>query len=256
MPLISNEYKPPMYPHKQYEDRVVAFVDVLGFKDLVMQSQSDERVLLNITSALSSLYEWIWQWEADGCNSSFAFTQLSDSVVLSAITDTQDSFEMLLQLMLGIVDIAYNNGVVVRGGIARGGLIHDKEMVVGPAMVYAYLLESKKAVYPRIIISEELKNEFDANLQEYVDSQPNLDEIPSFNKIFKQDDEDGVWYMDYVDPDEAFITMRTKEDYIDALKDIVKKGLNNPEPKVRKKYEWLERKIGRIGSAAASSEGL
>ena len=248
MTLISNEYRPPMFPHQEYEDRVVAFVDVLGFKDLVMQSQTDERVLLNITSALSSLYNWVWRWEADGVNSSFAFTQFSDSVVLSAIADTQDSFDMLLQLMLGIVDIAYNNGVIVRGGIARGSLIHDKEMVVGPAMVDAYLLESKKAVYPRIIISEELKNEFEANLQEFVDSQPNLDEIPSFNKIFKQDDEDGMWYMDYVDPDEAFITMRTKEDYIEALRDIVKKGLSNPEPKVREKYEWLERKSGRIGS--------
>lgn len=65
-----------------------------------------------------------------------------------------------------------------------------------------------------------------------------------------------MWYMDYLDPDEAFITMRTKEDYIYALKDIVKKGLSNPEPKVREKYEWLERKIARIGSTAASSEGI
>ena len=103
-----------MYPHQQYGDRIVAFVDVLGFKDLVMQSQSDNKVLKNITSALSSLYGWIWQWEADCGNSSFAFTQFSDSVVLSAIADTQDSFDMLLQLMLGIVDIAYNNGVIVR----------------------------------------------------------------------------------------------------------------------------------------------
>lgn len=109
MPLISNEYKPPMFPHQQYEDRIVAFVDVLGFKNLVMQSQTDDRALQNITSALSSLYDWIWQWEADGGNSSFAFTQFSDSVVLSAIADTLDSFDMLLQLMLGIVDIAYNN---------------------------------------------------------------------------------------------------------------------------------------------------
>lgn len=40
--------------------------------------------------------------------------------------------------------------------VLLGGVIHDKEMVVGPAMVDAYLLESTKAVYPRIIISEEL----------------------------------------------------------------------------------------------------
>ena len=50
-----------------------------------------------------------------------------------------------------------------------------------------------------------------------------------------------------MDPDEAFITMRTKEDYIYALKDIVQKGLSNIAPKVREKYEWLERRIGRAG---------
>lgn len=57
MQLISNLYKPPMFPHQQYEDRIVTFVDVLGFKDLVMQSQSDNKVLQNITSALSSLFK-------------------------------------------------------------------------------------------------------------------------------------------------------------------------------------------------------
>lgn len=246
MSLKANVYKPPLFPHQDYEDRIVAFVDVLGFKDLVDSSKEDVKALRNITSALSTLYEWIWQREADGADSSFAFTQFSDSVVLSALADTQDSFEMLLQLMLGIVDIAYSNGIIVRGGIARGKLIHDREMVVGPAMVDAYLLESTIAKYPRIVISEELKNEFEVNLQEYVDSQPNLSEIPGFNKIFKQDDVDGLWYMDYVDPDEAFVIKHSKEDYLDSLKDIVRKGLTNVNPNVRLKYEWLEQKLAAI----------
>jgi hypothetical protein len=246
MSLKANVYKPPLFPHQDYEDRIVAFVDVLGFNDLVDSSKDDVKALRNITSALSTLYEWIWQWEADGTDSSFAFTQFSDSVVLSALADTQDSFEMLLQLMLGIVDIAYSNGIIVRGGIARGKLIHDREMVVGPAMVDAYLLESTIAKYPRIVISEELKNEFEVNLQEYVDSQPNLSEIPGFNKIFKQDDVDGLWYMDYVDPDEAFVIKHSKEDYLDSLKDIVRKGLTNVNPKIRLKYEWLEQKLAAI----------
>ena len=246
MSLKANVYKPPLFPHQDYEDRIVAFVDVLGFKDLVDSSKDDVKALRNITSALSTLYEWIWQWEADGADSSFAFTQFSDRIVLSALADTHDSFEMLLQLMLGIVDIAYSNGIIVRGGIARGKLIHDREMVVGPAMVDAYLLESTIAKYPRIVISEELKNEFEVNLQEYVDSQPNLSEIPGFNKIFKQDDVDGLWYMDYVDPDEAFVIKHSKEDYLDSLKDIVRKGLTNVNPNVRLKYEWLEQKLTAI----------
>lgn len=246
MSLKSNIYKPPIIPHQDYEDRIVAFVDVLGFKDLVDSSKNDVKVLRNITSALSTLYEWIWKWEADGGDSSFAFTQFSDSVVLSALADTQDSFEMLLQLMLGIVDIAYSNCIIVRGGIARGKLIHDNEMVVGPAMVDAYFLESQIAKYPRIVISEELKTEFEVNLQEYVDSQPNLTEIPRFNKIFKQDDVDGLWYMDYIDPDEEFVIRHSKKDYLDTLKDIARKGLSNSDANVRMKYEWLERKLAAI----------
>lgn len=246
MSLKSNIYKPPIIPHQDYEDRIVAFVDVLGFKGLVDSSKNDVKVLRNITSALSTLYEWIWKWEADGGDSSFAFTQFSDSVVLSALADTQDSFEMLLQLMLGIVDIAYSNCIIVRGGIDRGKLIHDNEMVVGPAMVDAYFLESQIAKYPRIVISEELKTEFEVNLQEYVDSQPNLTEIPSFNKIFKQDDVDGLWYMDYIDPDEEFVIRHSKKDYIETLKDIARKGLSNSDANVRMKYEWLERKLAAI----------
>ena len=246
MSLKANVYKPPLFPHQDYEDRIVAFVDVLGFKDLVDSSKDDVKALRNITSALSTLYEWIWKWEADGGDSSFAFTQFSDSVVLSALADTQDSFEMLLQLMLGIVDIAYSNCIIVRGGIARGKLIHDNEMVVGPAMVDAYFLESQIAKYPRIVISEELKTEFEVNLQEYVDSQPNLTEIPSFNKIFKQDDVDGLWYMDYIDPDEEFVIRHSKKDYIETLKDIARKGLSNSDANVRMKYEWLERKLAAI----------
>ena len=246
MSLKSNIYKPPIIPHQDYEDRIVAFVDVLGFKGLVDSSKNDVKVLRNITSALSTLYEWIWKWEADGGDSSFAFTQFSDSVVLSALADTQDGFEMLLQLMLGIVDIAYSNCIIVRGGIARGKLIHDNEMVVGPAMVDAYFLESQIAKYPRIVISEELKTEFEVNLQEYVDSQPNLTEIPSFNKIFKQDDVDGLWYMDYIDPDEEFVIRHSKKDYIETLKDIARKGLSNSDANVRMKYEWLERKLAAI----------
>lgn len=246
MSLKSNIYKPPIIPHQDYEDRIVAFVDVLGFKGLVDSSKNDVKVLRNITSALSTLYEWIWKWEADGGDSSFAFTQFSDSVVLSALADTQDSFEMLLQLMLGIVDIAYSNCIIVRGGIARGKLIHDNEMVVGPAMVDAYFLESQIAKYPRIVISDELKTEFEVNLQEYVDSQPNLTEIPSFNKIFKQDDVDGLWYMDYIDPDEEFVIRHSKKDYIETLKDIARKGLSNSDANIRMKYEWLERKLAAI----------
>ena len=122
---------------------MIAFIDVLGFSNMVNQSVEDAEKVRRLTAALNSLYERIWEWEADGYDSSFAFTQFSDSIVISALAGTTDSFEMLQQLLLGVTELADNYEILVRGGIARGLLIHDKEMVVGPAMIGAYQLEPK-----------------------------------------------------------------------------------------------------------------
>lgn len=46
-------------------------------------------------------------------------------------------------------------GILIRGGIAIGPLYHSGQIVYGPAMNQAYLLESVYAVYPHIILDEQ-----------------------------------------------------------------------------------------------------
>ena len=55
-----------MFPHQKYEDRLVAFIDVLGFSNMVSATASDEKRLQHLTGALNSLCQRIWEWEADG----------------------------------------------------------------------------------------------------------------------------------------------------------------------------------------------
>ena len=43
-------------------------------------------------------------------------------------------------------------GLLLRGGIAVGKPYQDNEVVYGPGLVKAYALESKYAVYPRVIM--------------------------------------------------------------------------------------------------------
>jgi len=179
MPYKDKKYKEPYFPHQQYEDRLVAFIDILGFKDLVADTETDARKLQHLTAALDGLYNRIWQWEADGSYSSFAFTQFSDSIVISALADSTDSFEMLQQLLLGVMELVDDYDILVRGGIARGQLIHDRAMVVGPAMVEAYRLESKEAIYPRIIIDKVLKEQIEADIEECVKNQLGLPAVPA-----------------------------------------------------------------------------
>lgn len=231
----------PQILHQKYEDRLVAFIDVLGFSDMVNHSVEDTNNLRRLTAALNSLYERIWQWEADGIYSSFAFTQFSDSIVISALAGTTDSFEMLQQLLLGVVELVDSYGILVRGGIACGALIHDKVMVVGPAMNEAYYLESKIAKYPRIIIAKELKEQIEVDLAESLLSRTQFTSVPQYCKLF-QIDEDGYCYLDYVNPDENYYEYG-KEDHLNALERLVQKNLQTADEHIKEKYLWLQKKI-------------
>ncbi len=236
------KYREPMFPHQDYEERLVAFIDVLGFSDMVNRTATDVKKLRHLTAALKNLYNKIWEWEADGSYSSFAFTQFSDSIVISSLAESSDSFEMLMQLLIGVMELVDDYDVLVRGGIAKGQLIHDRTMVVGPAMVEAYHLESKKAIYPRIIIEKELKEQIDANVEEYIKTHTTLTEVPGFNKLFNTDD-DGWCYLDYIKPAPEFNIELDEEDHLKVLDELVEKGLLSTDERVRLKYTWLQKKI-------------
>lgn len=112
-------------------------------------------------------------------------------------------------------------------------------------MVEAYRLESKVAQYPRIIISEHLKQEYDANIKHYISNYTTFNEIPSQDYIFTQD-EDGWYYLDYIHPNEIYLShtnIHSIEDYHSVLSDILKKGLASNSDRVVMKYRWLERKL-------------
>lgn len=46
-------------------------------------------------------------------------------------------------------------GMLVRGGISRGGLVHSRRVLFGPGLISAYDLETTEAKSPRIILSHE-----------------------------------------------------------------------------------------------------
>jgi hypothetical protein len=51
-------------------------------------------------------------------------------------------------------------GFLVRGGITIGDIVHDEEVVFGPALNRAYHLEHDIAKYPRIVVDPEVVDEF------------------------------------------------------------------------------------------------
>lgn len=165
----------------QYEERLVCFVDLLGFKSAIDASKTDTRVLNALHQALSDLngehlvsllHNDVPTLTSDGKLTTaenagtthiaeqhfpLVATQFSDSFVLSCSADNKGSCLMLLQAIDRLQHIFFNHlGMLMRGGVSKGSLIHIQGgPLFGPAMNAAYALESKLAIYPRILLDSD-----------------------------------------------------------------------------------------------------
>jgi hypothetical protein len=73
--------------------------------------------------------------------------------LLKAMTRHFLSYSQFQQLLGRLAAAALKIGFLIRGGVTIGNLYHAQGIVFGPAMVEAYELESRTAVYPRIVVS-------------------------------------------------------------------------------------------------------
>ena len=147
----------------EFPEHIVAFVDMLGFANAVMSGEG----ATHIVQLLRSLKEisgdfWIETKKMDdGSARSLvrpAVTAFSDSIVISYPIQAGGieivTAILFMQKLIGFV--AWNAlevGLLIRGGIAIGPLYHHDGVVVGPAMIEAYRLESAVAVYPRVVLN-------------------------------------------------------------------------------------------------------
>ena len=145
--LMTNPANP--LEQSQYTQRVVAFVDILGFADLV--KRADTRPTLQV-AIVDALHRVRMVGAPTGDATDLRNQNFSDSLILSAANTPNG----LWHLALSIDALAWNLlnlGLLVRGAITIGGLHHDDHIVFGLAVNEAYRLESTVARYPRVILS-------------------------------------------------------------------------------------------------------
>lgn len=169
----------------KYEEKITCFIDLMGFKAAICESIKKDDVRerlyeviheLKSNKILNEVYGRIPFYSLDRENtikpSSEVFgsnlieqfsdsipltiTQFSDSFVLSCPAENRASCEFLLQSVYMINLMFFHNlGMMVRGGISKGLLLHEEVgALFGPSMNEAHELESKVAIYPRIVVSK------------------------------------------------------------------------------------------------------
>lgn len=148
----------------EYKECYIAFLDILGFKKLINEKSCE--YIYKIFEKIKNSYE-IKEGKIDSENDTVMWDELpkliistkliSDSICLSVEVNKENSLLFLtwicyrIQCELLKLDIP----IFVRGGIVKGNIYIKDNVVFGPGLTKAYLLEEENAKFPRIIMTKD-----------------------------------------------------------------------------------------------------
>lgn len=180
-----------------YEKTLVSYVDTLGFSAMIENSRQNAAEISKLRNRLAAMKQVATEntehrrasgEKIDVRFSSFSF---SDLVVRCTRIGAEPPWFILLlgelhylasrQLSLAA------EGVLLRGAVTMGDLLVDasQNVVFGPALVRAYELERRQAIYPRIVVDGELVLEATKSFRN------------AFNELIRRAD-DGTYFLDYL----------------------------------------------------------
>lgn len=234
----------PYLKDYQYEERIVCFIDVLGFSDRIKQTESGpdgSKVLSDTCNALNLMGSFMAKLLKRNQAEDMRVTQFSDSLVISfPLKDPECNILSVFSTIKFIqVMLLMLFKMQLRGGIVVGKVIHTNQLLVGPAMISAYRLESSSAVYPRIVIDP-------AVITLFYQIKNKLPDTSSTYESLVSEDMDDLYYIDYFNFDEGdrfFEDANESSRYFKTLLKVIIDNLKNPDIGIRSKYYWMRNKL-------------
>ncbi|RYE59813.1 MAG: hypothetical protein EOP20_04175 [Hyphomicrobiales bacterium] len=140
----------------RYERKYVAFIDLLGFSNLVRDSADEDNGPNKVMAVLDRFKSTV---EATGKNG-LRVKHFSDCLVVS-VDATQLGLMDLFTSLRTISDNLLQIDMLVRGAVTVGPFYHTDESVFGPPLQEAYEMESKTVGIPMIELTEEVMKDVD-----------------------------------------------------------------------------------------------
>lgn len=237
-------------PEPSVQERVIAFVDVLGFRALVQRAFADDDELLKRLHRMLRVTKYAVFASSDipeleilkrVMSPYLQATAFSDSIIIS---DAWEGGALALDLVASsaslLSSLLLQEGILCRGAIAKGRAIHDEHVVLGTGVVAAYELERQVAVFPRIVIADDLVSEAErltlCRVKTDSDGFRFIDAFYQFSGVHQVAAEAmlGKPRHSAVPQVDSFAQIRA----------IVMQGLTeNEKPSILVKYRWLARQF-------------
>lgn len=225
---------------------VVAFIDILGYRDLVksMNSKEDSQALLiRLHKALQSSREHVDPNRPEdtvqklGDKDFSAFRAFTDNIVIGEpIIGRGDGESELCQVFSSLSYfqmLMAMEGFFVRGAIAIGELYMDDIAVYGAGLIEAYEAETTLARDPRIVLAPSAQLAVNRHLEYYLYRS----HAPQNRDLLR--DSDGQCFVNYLDtliPEDGYFYERELAVHKARIEE--KLELSKSRPSVWVKYLW------------------
>ncbi|MES2575233.1 MAG: hypothetical protein V4572_09845 [Bacteroidota bacterium] len=250
-----------------YENQIVAFVDILGFKEIIKNSVQNLSKVNLLYQALEFLkrrensLKWnlklieveedaqkigVEKFDIEGLVNCSCF---SDSIVVSIKVTDQNINELTSTLITNLSFIGaqlMQAGILIRGGISVGKMIHlNNGILMGPALIEAYQLETNSAKFPRIILSKKLLEKLNYPLEEKRRRYPYHQYLNRFD-----DGCVGFHQMIYyqVLQNSSHLSNRNLKAQLKKIKKTIIDGLDDhfESAETYQKYAWLKKQYEEL----------
>lgn len=227
---------------KVYEKRVVTFIDILGYKNMVEKTigcNNEAIKLLDIMNYISVEKKTNYTGMLNQNSIGKEISIFSDSIVISYPIDLGGSLFYILIDLIHLQIELINNGILFRGAVVIDELYHNDNIIFGPAMLRAYELESEKAIYPRIIIEP---GTIDEGIKFKAPQNSFDDEAGYILSLLRQDDYDGYYFLDYLKQYQELDDPYYYYVMLESLRGMIYKAFMEIKDEwVLKKYKWLRK---------------
>lgn len=227
-----NQPAPKAPERKLYCDKLVAWIDVLGMRNKMKRSDDADEIF----DIMEKLLHFVKNACEDLCKKEgLNFLQLSDGFIIIADTDHINEICKILCKIQWHVLLYSEELKLLRGALTVGkvSISDDEKLIIGPAFIEAYAMESDNAIFPRILFANEIS-----------------EQIKNINFNFIKEDGDHFKYLDFINYMVETEKLTTKQlTHLLETHGVFKVLKNNYEKYIHEnkaiaqKYGWLISKL-------------
>jgi hypothetical protein len=225
----------PEVSKREYEDKLLAWIDVLGMSKKIMESGSVNAGAEDIITDIGKLKNCV----ENSCSNLrrenlLDYVQLNDGfVIVSELSCINELCEILCEIQWKIL---VELKLPVRGALTAGQIAvsNDPKVIIGPAFIAAHAMEEKIAIFPRILFSDEIYKVIDKSKLKF---------------LYITDDADNLKYLDFLKYEfELEGNLRNFDNKLKVfgIKQLVKENYDNNifcDKILAQKYGWIINKL-------------